>query len=248
MLASRCRATKPWPAAVDPSARYTTAQSLIGLCSGIAAIDLSIGGLKQGTVTMLTGTDVRKEVAERCCARVQLSRSLGGLGRCALIIDGGNSFDIYLLSSAAREYGLKINDALENVFISRAFTPYELRQLVCIDSGPILRARTPGLLVVSDVFELFGDDLDKWEAQAIMRKVGSAIDRMIVEHKLAILMTSATIPRHLVAFVGEHCDVVLDATQGERGLTLKLSKHPSKQPFETVAEAHTNLYNQRALR
>jgi len=110
--------------------KFVNARSLFGLPSGINFVDSLVGGLTSDAVALFRGSNLPLLIAERYCVKVQLPENLGGLDSRALFIDAGNSFDIYLFTSIAREYELDFDRTLNRLIISRAFTPYELLQLV----------------------------------------------------------------------------------------------------------------------
>ena len=150
---------------------YATGLSLLGLTSGLVSVDSLIGGLKRDTVALLTGSDIRLQAAERYCIRAQLPRAKGGLDGGAFFIDGGNSFDVYMFTDLARRYHLDYDAALDRQSLSHAFTIYELRSLI-EESEMVFMARRPKLLVVSEVFSLFTEDIPRYEARRVFRDHG----------------------------------------------------------------------------
>jgi len=56
-----------------------------------------------------------------------LPERYGGFGsHHVIIIDAGNSSDIYQCVNFARQYGLDIKDMLRRIVVSRAFTVHQL--------------------------------------------------------------------------------------------------------------------------
>ena len=75
----------------------------------------------QGPVSSLTSL---------LCVRAQLPTQLGGLNSNVIFIDGGNSFRLYQIAQLARIHRLNPKKVLDNIYISRAFTAYQVASLV----------------------------------------------------------------------------------------------------------------------
>jgi len=64
----------------------------------------------------------------------------GGFGSPHVtIIDGGNQSDIYQCVDFARQYGLDIKDILRRILVSRAFTIYQLVDLITNELPKLVR-------------------------------------------------------------------------------------------------------------
>jgi len=226
--------------------QFAKAHTLLGLLSNIKVVDQLLGGLKQDSVVLITGSNIRLRAAESYCLRAQLPENHGGFDGPSLFIDGGNSFDVYLFTSIARAHGLDYREALDKLILSRAFTPYELRQLICKDSHKVFRARRPRLLVVSDLFSLFEHDIETDEAARITNKIAGSIIQARELRQVPIVMTAASVPEHLERFVDYACNTRADFIEDGRRVFARLLKHPTKPPTELVAEVHRN-YNQSPL-
>jgi hypothetical protein len=212
----------------------------------LVSIDSLIGGLKPGTVALLTGSDIRLRAAERYCVRAQLPEAEGGLDGGALFIDGGNSFDVYLFTDLARTYHLGYDAALGRQLLSRAFTIYELCSLIG-GSERVFAARKPKLLVVSEVFSLFTQDLARYEARRVFREIAASISKISTNQLVPILLTSANRHELLTPILEERCSVSADIVQGDGSVRSRLFKHPWKAPRETITETGPRHYNQDTL-
>ena len=227
-------------------ARFTSAYTLLGLLSNIWIVDKLLDGLKQDSVVLITGSGIRLRAAESYCLRAQLPEDRGGLDGASFFIDGGNSFDVYLFTSIARAHGLDYQDAMDKLVLSRAFTPYELKQLICKDSDEVFKARQTRLLVISDIFSLFEHDIEVDEAVRIMNKIAGSISRANKHKQVPIVITAASVPKHLEKFGEYVCNTHAEFVEEEHRITAKLLRHPEKSPVELVAEVGTN-YNQSLL-
>ncbi len=227
--------------------KFTSAYALLGLVSQMDAVDRLVGGLKSDSVALLTGSGIRLLAAERYCVRAQLPERMGGLEGRAFFVDGGNGFDVYLFTAIAREYEIDFDDALSKLIVSRAFTPYEIKQLVCKDSEEVFRRHDPKLLVVSDVFSLFNQDVEKDEAQRLVHKIAAAIRRISERRKIPVVLTSANVPDHLRPFSDYCCNIEAEFIEQENRITGRLLKHPSRAPVEVTTETTGRSYNQTLL-
>jgi len=239
--------TKVIPQALKHRPQYATGLSLLGLTSGLAPVDSLFGGLKRGTVALLTGSRIRLEAAESYCVRAQLPAARGGLEGSAYFIDAGNSFDVYLFTDLARKYHLNYDSALSTQLLSRAFTVYELRSLVEGSEAVLARKPKPKLLIISEVFSLFTEDVDGYEAKRVFRSIASSVSDISKRQGVPILLTSETHHELIAPILEERCTVSADILQGDGWLKSTLHKHPWKPPEETVTETAPQGYNQSAL-
>ena len=222
---------------------FANGRALLGLLSNVESVDRLVGGLNQNSIVLITGSDVRLRIAESYCLRAQLSADHGGFDGASFFIDGGNSFDVYLFTSMARAHGLDYREAMDKLILSRAFTPYELRQLVCKDSSEVFRTKRPRLLVVSEAFSLFEHDIEAAEAARITNKITSSIVLTNRLEHIPIVMTAASIPGHLERFVDHACNTRAEFVEADHRIVGRLLKHPRRPPVEVVEELSRG-YNQ----
>jgi hypothetical protein len=225
---------------------FATARSLLGLTSGMDLVDSLLGGLKPDTVALLTGSGIRLQAAERYCIRAQLPPQRGGLDGGAFFIDGGNSFDVYLFTDLARRHKLPYGRALDRQLLSRAFTIYELRSLIQ-DCAAVFARRKPKLLVISEVFSLFNEDVEKPEAKRVVGDITSSISEVSEREEVPIVITSADRPGLLVPILESRCSVSAEIIEDGSRARSRLFKHPWKGPGETVRELGPSSYNQDTL-
>jgi hypothetical protein len=76
-----------------------------------------------------------------------------------VFVDGGNSFDPYSVAEIARNYGLDSRAVLERIYVSRAFTAYQLSSLILeeLESAVNTKSRSIDFLfaVSSSFFNAF---------------------------------------------------------------------------------------------
>src|SRR5207244_5476669 len=96
-------------------------------------------------------------VADVLCSRGQLQRRHGGLDTVVVFIDGGNCSDPYLFASYAREYMVPPREALGRVVTSRAFTIYQLANLVTRELSAVIDEHGSKFVIISDILSMFND-------------------------------------------------------------------------------------------
>jgi hypothetical protein len=100
-----------------------------------------------------------KILIERLCINALLSERHGGFGSSnVIIIDAGNSSDIYNCINFARQYGLDINDILKRIVVSRPFTIYQLANLVTCELPGAVRKFETKIIFIPDILRMFLED------------------------------------------------------------------------------------------
>jgi DNA-directed RNA polymerase subunit RPC12/RpoP len=100
-----------------------------------------------------------KILIERLCINALLSERHGGFGSSnVIIIDAGNSSDIYNYVNFARQYGPDIKDILKRIIVSRPFTIYQLANLVTCELPNVVRKFETKIIFISDILRMFLED------------------------------------------------------------------------------------------
>ena len=165
------------------------------LSLAIPKIDDAFPGFERGDFAVLSGHPVCKTLTFLLCVRGQLPFKEGGLNSLVTFVDGGNTFDPYAVSAVAREYGLEPKSVLENIFISRVFTAYQLSALVFEKLEDTLKRYRSKVVIVSDITGLFFDrDVPKKEGREVFMKMTGYLSELASKRK-AIIVASC-FPRH----------------------------------------------------
>ena len=166
-------------------------QSSESLTFGVEIVDKLFGQLKTGELAVFHGSQTCHVLSELLCVRSQLPRGEGGLGSPVVFVDGCNRFDPYLISENARLHGLDPDEALKNVWISRAFTNYQLTALVTEKIPEALSRVKPKLVVVSDAAALYCDsDIGLFEAKRTFNRVVRFLWTLTKERNILLVATS----------------------------------------------------------
>lgn len=213
----------PQPAATD----------LKALSFGVEIMDNLLEELKRGMLVVLHGSHMCHVLSELLCVRSQLPDGLGGLESSVIFIDGGNLFDPYLISETARLMGLEPDETLRNIWVSRAFTSYQLTALITEKLPEILDREKSKLAVISDLPALYCDsDIGMFEAKRTFNRVTRFLWSLIKERSLLLVATSLssknTRKRGLEHYLLGRADIAAKIEDGNPHVKLTLERHPSK--------------------
>jgi hypothetical protein len=160
------------------------------LSFGIQNIDQAFQSLKPGNLIALYDHPICKNLIFRLCVRCQLPEEKGGLDSSAIYVDGGNSFNPYEISAIAREYGSDPKSTLERVFISRAFTAYQLSAIVSETLEDALKRYKSKLVLISKITSLFLDrDVPAKEALELFKKMTLHLTYLALKRNIIIVAT-----------------------------------------------------------
>lgn len=132
-------------------------------------------------------------LAARLCVRAFLPIKQGGLGAESIVfVDAGNSSDIYQCVSFARQFGLEIHKVLKGIAVSRAFTIYQLAQLIVYELPKALQKFKSKIVVVSDLLRMFLEDpqVNKKEANYLIGEIMESL------HKIDDIMLIMSVNSH----------------------------------------------------
>ncbi len=163
---------------------------LKGLTFGDKALDNFLGYLPLGKFIVFYGSQFCHIFSELLCVKAQLPLRRGGLNSTAIFIDGGNIFDPYLISRFAQNFGLDPEQALIEVLVSRAFTPYQLTALIMEKLPEALGEYDSRLVVVSDPTKLYSTrETEKREAKNLFNHAMNFLAKLVEEQRIIILVS-----------------------------------------------------------
>ena len=164
--------------------------SQLRLSLNINGVDVLFPGFAFGDFAVLHCSSAVKSLLTRLCVRAQLPYQLGGLETNVLFVDGGNSFNLYDVSSFAQTCELNPRKVLEKIFVSRAFTAYQLTSLVFEHLQTAIESYESKIIVLSDLARLYLDsDVPKKEAQKVFLQLTGYLSDFAKKNRI-ILVTS----------------------------------------------------------
>jgi hypothetical protein len=203
-------------------------------------------GLALGDFAVLHGSESVQSLASLLCVRAQLPVQLGGLGSNVVFVDGGNTFQLYHVARLARLHGLDPKQTLERIYISRAFTAYQMTALVLEKLRETVKRYDAKLVVISDIAGFFLDkDVAEIEARRVYSQVTAYLQNFARENNIILV---ATYPPHqenkrnsyLHAVTCGRASTVIALRQSRYEREFILEKHPryvlgsAELPSETL--------------
>lgn len=210
----------------------------MGLNSGIAELDKLLGFIPKGNAVFINGSRSRKYILELFCLR-----SIKQYRNYCIFIDGGNSFDPYLLSKLVRKENPK--EVLSRVIISRAFTCHQLASLIIKETEKIVQRYPTDLIAVSDILHLFTDpesrsDIDEYEIEMILPVILKSLKKL--SSNAIVTITSDSKNEWLSRMIESYSEIVLTVNDDKERVSIILEKHPSHRKASTELTLHDKQY------
>lgn len=209
----------------------TLARQLFSL--NMQGVDDLFPGFAPGDFAVLYGSPSVTSLTSLLCIRAQLPAQLGGLGSNVVFIDGGNTFRLYKIARLAQLQQLNPTKALGRIFISRAFTAYQLTSLILDKLEETTRTYNAKLVVISDIAGLFLDnDIAQEEAEKVYSQIISYLSNFAKKHNIIIVATYLPYSDNkrsgiLQEVTCSKANIVLSLTKTEYTREISLEKHPS---------------------
>ena len=206
--------------------------SQVHLSLNIENIDRLFPGFSLGDFGVLHGSSQVQSLLPSLCVKAQLPYQLGGLETNVLFVDGGNSFKLYEVSTIAQKWKLDPTQVLERIFVSRAFTAYQLSSLVLDQLEPVIKQFKSKFVIVSNLAQLFlNRDIPKKEAQVIFFQLTAYLSIFAKKHQVILIATQTPSfsSKHNIFFKESLCEratVVVSIRTLNQRPHFFLEKHP----------------------
>jgi hypothetical protein len=197
----------------------------------MSSIDDLFGGFGEGDFAVLYGMPTVLPLSLLLAVRAQLPFQLGGLETNVVFVDGGNSFRLYQVSRIAQLHQLDPKQVLERIYISRAFTAYQMTSLILERLSESIRLRSK-LVIISDVAGLYLDkDIPLREAKEVFSQLTLHLSRFSQENGLIVIATclphyDSRLGSFFSAMACGRANVALSVKPSKFGQRLFLEKHP----------------------
>ena len=158
----------------------------------IEKIDSSISLMIDDCVCVVGGEYTANTVLMRLCVRALISKRQGGFGSSTVIFvdaGGGDSSDVYQCVNFARQYGLDIKKVLQSIIISRAFTIYQLANIIIYQLPRVIQQfNNAKVILIANLLNLFTCDpnIDCNEAISLIKEIINSI-RKTLENTLVVV-------------------------------------------------------------
>jgi len=130
---------------------------------------------------------------------------------------------------------LEPEETLRKIWISRAFTGYQLTALITEKLGDILDQKGSRLVVISDITSLYCDrDIKFREARRIFNRITLFLWKLVRQREILLVATSlssrAQRKHRLEHYLSGRASLVAGVKGGNPHARITLEKHPSKPP------------------
>jgi hypothetical protein len=189
-------------------------------------------GFALGDFAVLYGSRSVTSLVSLLCVGAQLPPQLGGLGGNVVFADGGNTFRLYQTARLAQLHKLNPKEALDRIFISRAFTAYQMTSLLMEKLEEAVKAYNAKLVIISDIAGFFlDDDVQDEEARSIFSQVSAYLSRFALENEVVLIATY--LPHQetrrnsfFQALICGRANIVITLKQTRFSQEFTLEKHP----------------------
>lgn len=224
---------------MSPKTIVESIPSQIRLSLNIKNVDNLFPGFTLGNFAVLYGSPAVLPLSLLLCVRAQLPYQLGGLETNVVFVDGGNTFRLYNVSHIAQLHDLDPREVLNRIFISRAFTAYQLSSLIFDKLQDAVEKHDSKLVIISDIARLYlNKDVPKREAREIFNQLTLYLSNFAEEHHVIVVATY--LPHNpskrnifFKAVVCGRASIVASIKPSKYGQRFVLEKHP----FFSLGEA-----------
>lgn len=162
------------------------------LAFGIEKLDSLVNFSYGDKVCIVGNKKYTNMIITRLCVRALMPKRIGGFdSHNIIVIDAGNNLDFYLFVNFARQYGLDIKRTLQQIIISRAFTVYQLTNLIINEIPSIVQYYNSNIVVISNFLEMFLREprLDIREAEYLIREIKHSLIKTEILQKIVVIMS-----------------------------------------------------------
>jgi len=203
-------------------------------------LDGMLGGFETGELILLEGDLSASSLSHLLAVRSQLPAKKGGLGSPVIWLDGGNTFNLYGITEFSRDHGLDPERVLKSIYLSRAFTCYQMSSLVLEKLWDAVGRFKSKSVVISDIPYLYLEsDIPKREAAKAFTPVVEELRTSPMRKDVLILITALEYPfvehgGQIQDVLVSSADIILRTRERRGGVEVKLEKHPSGKTGKIV--------------
>ncbi len=186
--------------------------------------------------------------------RMQTKRENKGSNPSSLWLDGDNVFNPYRVSEIARNLSIEPESALQDIYVSRAFTCYQMSSLILEKMWSALKKYSPELVIITGLPSIFlKSDISTNEAERVFQPVLEDL-KEFKNRSESLLLTSRTSRKinnsNISSEIVEISDEVLIAKEGQESEVkierdtsdysetsiLSISENESSSPHPTLED------------
>jgi hypothetical protein len=163
----------------------STIQPTVSVLSGISEIDEILGGLYIGQITAFIGkSKLLSSLLHRVCMN-----TFHMFHSPTIVLDGGNQLNPFLLARFARLNMISHQELLQQVYLSRAYTVYQLNDLIHTHVELLIKQKKPVTLILTGLCSLLGDaDVSEEMASHLLQLLMKKIKQITQTYPVAIII------------------------------------------------------------
>lgn len=216
---------------------FQPASQVPRLTTGIAKMDTVLHFLSLNQKIAIVGPGSQKLI-ERLAVRAQLTNRYGGLDSHVIIVDGGNSSDPYLCVNFIRQYGLDTQNALSKIISARAFTVYQLENLITHELPNMVQKYDARFVIISDLFAMFAND-PYLDANDIMRLLDSISESILKLNDCIVIVSISKLIKYWDTMIKSFNRIIVLSNKNDL-TTIKIDHHDpfvmKMNDMETVSQ------------
>jgi DNA-directed RNA polymerase subunit RPC12/RpoP len=191
----------------------------------------------KGSLCIIGEQKYAQLLIDRLCVRSLLPRRHGGIeqGYTKIIaIDAGNCTNVYQFVEFARQYGLEVNKALQNIVVSRVSTIYQLAHLIVQELPKIIQrfSSRNKIIMIYGLLHLFVSDphIDKTDAKHLIKEISSSLRRLSKDRFVIVSFADCNgeYEKPLMSVFEKRIEITDDSDDGKL-LQTKLYDRPFKR-------------------
>ena len=155
--------------------------------SGVKELDKIIGGFKSGEINFIHGNrESVLYIPYQICVNTYKT-----YGKNVIYIDGGMSFNPYGIAKYARKMELDQRDALNHIYISRAFTLFQLTDILQYKLEEKIIECNPKAVIIGKFLDLYFDsNIKSMESNVLMRNNLKKIKEITNKYGLVTILSN----------------------------------------------------------
>ena len=204
---------------------FKKASHLPKLTLDISKIDKEFHFLSLNNRVCIRGIHTQKLI-ERICVRAQLPSRYGGLDSKVLLVDGSNSSDIYQCVEFAQQYGLNVIDTLDGIISSRAFTVYQLTNIIIHELSSTIKQYDVKVVIITNLLYYFTNNpyLDTVEVSSILKEITKTLNKI----QNCLVVVSLGFPTQYDIFLSEFFSRTIEIKNNHGSLSVLLDDNGKK--------------------
>jgi hypothetical protein len=211
--------------------------------SGIKELDRFIGGFKPGKINFIDGYNkIVSDISNQVCVN-----TYGMHRKNTIYIDGGMSFKPYIIAKYARKIEIDQRSILDHIYISRAFTLFQLTVPLQDKLEKKIKKCNPKTLIVGKFLSpYFDSNISSREANILMKNNLKKIKELTKKYELFTIISNpdreAKIGKNINIILYENIDQIVTIKQIRRD-NFNFVKKTKETAISILEKGQLSLYD-----